>query len=552
MYGGFRESQASAARHIHYDLAWKQPLAIGIGAVFAAATAFFLLYTFRGAPSEHSLMNTEGILALAFLAIICLRAERKGTQSTWLANRAVPFWPALVFGLLAVVIVLAFAGAIRTPLLYDDYGHITEASLNSWHSAWRQFGRVIHPPGLFFRPLGFLLYWLNYLWAGISPARWHATSVILHVATTCLACALFRQAGLARPTALAAALLFALQGAAAETVGWIDARFDLMATPLVLSSLLLVCRHASTCRPGWLAAALATGSAAMLTKETAFCLPLLIGCLAFFRGAGERRRIWVASAWAAAFTAVLFAYRWWALGGIGGYRSPAGAPNIAQFSVLRVLNGLFLREWAILFFPFDWALPAGPLLRIALATVPVILAVCAFTAKATARRLAGCLIFAIAASLPVQHLLTMGSGLGGTRNLYLVSVGWAMLWGVLLESMNWKIAGAVASVLLVVQVLMLEHNLQAWRAAANLAQSVCTQFGQAAAREPGVVVVRGLPDTHDGAVFLHNGFPQCVEMNSGFPASRILLREPWDPHPAWAAKEYVWNDAHQRFEESAH
>jgi len=53
-----------------------------------------------------------------------------------------------------------------------------------------------------------------------------------------------------------------------------------------------------------------------------------------------------------------------------------------------------------------------------------------------------------------------------------------------------------------------------------------------------------------GANFLHNGFPQCVQMNSGFPAARIYVHEPGQPRPAWAASEFVWNAARKQFKES--
>lgn len=514
-----------------------------MGTVFIAAAGFFELYAFRGAPSEHSLLNAEGMVALAFLAILLVRSGSAGAGSGAKLS-------ASSAALIVCVTVLAFLSSLHSPFLYDDYTHITDAAHFTFPAAMAQFGPVPQPPGLFFRPFGFFLYWLNYLWADQNPVVWHAVSLALHALAAILVLALGGEIGLARPAALAGALVFAVAGTAAETVAWIDARFDLMATCLVLASILLVCRYLRSARVLWLVTAMGAGAAAMLTKETAFCLPLLIACLAFFRGPQEGSRIWSASAWSAGLAAALFAYRWWALGGIGGYRSPAGAPAIAQLSPLRSLNGLFLREWAILFFPFNWSLDPGTASRLALALIPLILAVSAFAARASSRRLLGCLAFVFAASLPVQHLLLMGTALSGTRNLYLVSVGWALLCALVLEAMNRRLAIAAACLLVAAQWTMLEHNLKAWRSAAQLAQSVCTEFGRTAAAAHGMVVVSGLPDTRSGAVFLHNGFPQCVEINSGFPAARIFVRETNQPHPAWATGEFVWNAANNRLEMS--
>ncbi|HTR39548.1 MAG TPA: glycosyltransferase family 39 protein [Bryobacteraceae bacterium] len=522
---------------------WKRPAIVILGAVFAGAASFFERDVIRGVPSEHSLLNVESILALAFVAILLLRshpnpATAQGGARAWAA--------ALITGLIA----LAFAGSLRSPFLFDDYTHITDAAAYTFHVAAVQFGPVAHPPGLFFRPFGFFLYWLNYLFAGSNPVLWHATSIALHITSSVLVYLLCGAIGLPRLPALAAASLFAINGTTAETVAWIDARFDLMVTSLVLASLLLVCRYLRTVRPGWLAAALFVAAGAMLTKETAFCLPILIACLAFFQPASERRRIWTTSAWMAGLATALFAYRWWALGGIGGYRGPGGTPGIAQFSLVHAVNGLLLREWAILCFPFNWSLDRGPLSSCALAAIPLILAACAFTSKASRSRLAGCVALVIAASLPVQHLLLMGSTLAGARNLYLATVGWALLWGFALDGMNRRSATCIAGLLLAAQFVILQHNLAAWRDSAELAQSVCTQFGRTAAAMPGVLVVRGLPDTRNGAVFLHNGFPQCVEMNSGFPAARIYIQEPGQLRPAWATHEFVWNAALSQLEET--
>ncbi|HUO31870.1 MAG TPA: glycosyltransferase family 39 protein [Bryobacteraceae bacterium] len=511
--------------------------------VFLAAAGFFERYVVGAAPSEHSLLNVEGILAVAFLAILFLGSraavagERGGTR---IASAAV----------IAVLIALAFAGTLRSPFLYDDYTHVTDAAHYTVGVALAQFGPVAHPPGLFFRPLGFFLYWLNYLFAGSNPLVWHASSLALHAAASFLVYLLCGAVGLSRLPALAAALLFAILGTTAETVAWLDARFDLMAVSLVLVSLLLVCRYLRSVRVGWLIASMVVGAAAMLTKETAFCLPLLVACLAFFRPLSERRCIWTAAAWSAVLAAALFAYRWWALGGIGGYRGPGGTAGIAQSSLVHALSGLLLREWAILCFPFNWSLDHGLASGLALAAIPLVLAACAFTSRASLSRLAGCFAMVIAASLPVQHLLLMGSNLSGTRNLYLATVGWALLWGVVWEGMNRRLATVAAGLLLAAQLTLLEHNLTAWRDAAELARSVCTDFGRSVAAMPGVIVVRGLPETRNGAVLLHNGFPQCVEMNSGLPAARILVRDARDPRPSWARSEFVWNAARNQLEET--
>jgi hypothetical protein len=173
-------------------------------------------------------------------------------------------------------------------------------------------------------------------------------------------------------------------------------------------------------------------------------------------------------------------------------------------------------------------------------------------ARPPRRQLIGCVAFIIAAGLPVQHMLLISPDLSGSRILYLGSVGWALLWAVVLDNMALDTMGrtrrvvAAACVLLALQGWMLEHNLEAWRETAELARSVCVAFGQVVAGAPGRVVVRGLPAMRNGAVFLQNGFPQCVEMNTGVPEGRIQMQ---DLGGEPGVREFIWSEAHSQMEE---
>jgi hypothetical protein len=515
------------------------------GVTFTAALVisggFLAVDAFRPSPLQHALMNAEGIVALSFLALLYARGSaRAGGESGFDA-----LGPALAVAVIIVVVSLAFAPILRTPFLYDDYTHIADASRSTWRSVALQFGPVAGR-GLFFRPMGFFFYWLNYLFARDNPTWWHASSIALHACCACLTYALCREVGLSRPASLAGALLFGLSGVSAEAVAWIDARFDLMTTALVLASLIFVCRFAATARTAWLAGALAAGTCAMLSKESGFCLPFLIASLALLRDGRDWARIGRAASFAGVLALVLFAYRWWAIGGIGGYTGTAGELNIVHFNFVRTVDALLLRQWAVLFFPFNWSTQTiSPMLRATLAASPFVLAACAWMARPPRRQLIGCLAFIIAAGLPVQHLLLISPDLAGSRILYLGSVGCALLWAIVLDTMGRTPRIAMACVVLALQGWMLEHNLEAWRDTAELARSVCVEFGQVVASASGRVVVRGLPAIRNGAVFLQNGFPQCVEMNTGVPAERIQLQ---DLGRESGVREFVWSEAHGRIE----
>lgn len=498
-------------------------------------------------PSAHALLNIESFVALGFLLAILARSNGR-EQVDGAPNRHLA-----VDLILCGTILVVYWRVLGAPFLFDDYTHITDAHNASWRTILAAFGPVEHKPGLFYRPFAFLVYWLNYLVAGPDPRLWHATSLLFHAADCCLLYALCRALRLSRPGSFGAALLFAVSGAATESVAWIDARFDPMTTGFVLATLLFVCRFLHSGRLVWMMAACAACAAAITSKESAFCLPLLVACLWFFGpgGAGSRPAkihmagrepapLTVSFVGIATVTAVLFVNRWWALGGMGGYRSATGDSNIARFSPIRMLNAIFVRDWTILFFPVNWSESPNWLLNAFLFLTPIVLAICVWQARIPRRVFWGCVALTISAALPVQHLLLIGTDLANSRYVYLLSIGWAVLWGSIFTAIpkaGWR-AFAI-SWMLAWHLLMVHHNLAFWLRVPEEARQVCTEFARTVSTMDGTAVVGGLPSRKSGVVFLANGFPECVAMNSGFTASRVSV---------YGTPNFVWNDATSRIE----
>jgi hypothetical protein len=204
---------------------------------------------------------------------------------------------------------------------------------------------------------------------------------------------------------------------------------------------------------------------------------------------------------------------------------------------LRTLNAMFVRDWTILFFPVNWSSRPGWLLSGLIYTAPFALIACAWLARMPKRVIIGCLVLTTVAALPVQHLLLIGTDLANTRIAYLLSVGWALLWGGVFGALpltRWRVLAIVW--LLTWHILMLRHNLDLWLTVPREAQSVCAAFGRTVATAPGqeLVVVRGLPQKKNGVAFLANGFPECVAMNSDVPANRVMVN---------GDASFEWNEA---------
>jgi hypothetical protein len=508
----------------------------------------FVAGPFRSAlVTVNSPVNAAAAVAVSFVLLVLLAAKRAdrplpASRTAWvdltvlIAATAVAFWPNL-----------------RSPLVYDDYTHIVEASHATWRILADAFARVPGGHGLFFRPIGFISYWLDYQWAGGHAIRWHLWSLAAHAANTCLVYLLVRRLGMRRAAAWAAALLFALHGSRAETVGWADARFDLLATFFALSAVLAVLAYCRTGRRWWYVPLAVSAALAVYTKESAFCLPLLPVALLPCLPRAQRRRAMAASVALGSVCAILFAYRWWALGGIGGYADRTGVSAVWQSRPLHTSEALFFRQWAFLFFPVNWSAPLEWWLRAAAVGFLAMLVVFAARGGAwrggRARLVAG-LAFVLVAVIPVQHLLMFQQDFAGARVLYLPLAGLAIFWAAAMEgaapgTLTW----AMAAGLVAFNVAALEHNLGPWRTTPAAAAAVCGALGRELANDPRPVFVSGLPERLQGVYFLANGFPQCVEMNSGEAAGRVHLVGGSAGAGPVIGRRFVWNLERGRLEE---
>jgi hypothetical protein len=445
---------------------------------------------------------------------------------------------------------LAFRSNLESPFTYDDYTHIVQTSHATWRILVDAFQKVPDGHGLFFRPIGFISYWLDYQWAGVHAVRWHLWNVAVHAANACLVYLLVKRLGMRRAAALIAALLFALHGSRAETVAWSDARFDLLATFFTLCAVLAVLQYCKTGRRLFYVPLAVCAALAVYSKESAFCLPLLPVALLPLLPRAQRRRVIAASLALALVCAVLFAYRWWALGGLGGYADRTGVSTVWDSRPLRSSEVLLFRQWAFLFFPVDWAAPLEWWLRTAAVGFLAMLVVWATRGGGSRTRLLAGIAFLLAAAIPVQHLFGFQPDFAGARVLYLPLTGLAIFWAAMLEGFApGKFTWAMATALIAFNLATLEHNLGPWRTTPAAGAAACRALGREMAKDPRPVFVSGLPDRLQGVYFLSNGFPECVQMNSGQPAARVhVVGGSSDPVPPMA-RFFVWNREQRRLEE---
>jgi hypothetical protein len=514
--------------------------------VLAAASVALLVRTVFGPVdlpwmSIRSPLNAEALVSVSFVLLVLSARREFGLRERRLDNCRFGRGDWACAGLVTTATAILFWPNLRSPFVFDDYAHLSQSSQATWRILFEAFARDPGGHGLFFRPVTFISHWLDYQWAGLEPARWHAWNLTVHAANSCLIYVLTRRLGMARAAALFAGLVFALHGSRAETVSWTDARSDLLATFFVLCVLLLVQEISRTGRRVFYIPLLVCGVLAVCTKESAFCVPLLSLSLLPLYSAEQRRRILSTSLALASICAVLFAYRWWALGGIGGYMDPAGLRTIWQSSPAHSFKALFFRMWAFLFFPLNWSVPLPWILRVSAGAFLGALVVSARRAARSRGLLAG-VAFVFAAALPVQHLLLLSPDLAGARYLYLPVAGLAIFWAALIDGCAYSRSLGLAALLLTFNTAALRHNLAPWRTVPASAQAVCLQAGRLLRDDPRPIVVSGLPYKKQGVYFLSNGFPQCVAINSGEDMGRIEVVAKRVERGPQAARQLVWDE----------
>ena len=205
---------------------------------------------------------------------------------TWVANHS--RWVGALLGLLTFVV---YGGALSCRFVFDDIPQILENPFIANASFWRRIflGSVWSFRGAgehdnFYRPLQFVIYWLLYRPNGPNPAVFHLFQLLLCAATAWLVFQLGRELLDNDGVAWGGALLWALHPQHVETVTWVSALPDAGAACFGILGFWLFLRaeKAADGAPGRYAIAALAYFPALLFKESALALPLLLLVYWFF------------------------------------------------------------------------------------------------------------------------------------------------------------------------------------------------------------------------------------------------------------------------------
>jgi hypothetical protein len=492
----------------------------------------------------HAIINLQAITALAFLLLFLVRLKGNAASETEIRV------PSIVAAAgIALVTVVIFWRCLTLPFIHDTCSLVYIASQQSWTDITRLFVPPAATADFFFRPLAFTAFWVYAKWAHLQPLPWNALCLAIHIANSLLVFVLARQLSFGKLGSATAALVFALHGTRAEAVAWPAVRVDLLATFFVLLTLLEVNRLVTNRQRWWYAAIVVTAVMALLSKEAAYGLPLIAWAILLLRRKG--REVAVIGV-LAAVCLLCFAYRWWVLGGIGGYGAERGDPAFLHGGLLRLVNGLCYRMWAFLFFPINWSERPSVLLWCGIAAmIAALLGLIIFWPVGDRRVLLAALLLTVVAALPAHQFLFSGADLSGTRVLYLPVLGLALFWGGVIQGQGTAPRQLViATALLLFQGTALTHNLRIWSSTSLLAQKsyryIAAQY--LTGRRP--IAVENLPSTFKGVFFLQNAFTACVLLNSDGTLQDIPdIRQLADGASVAAYPQaYRWNERTLQFD----
>lgn len=229
----------------------------------------------------------------------------------------------------------ALHGPGWTALLTQDFWQSTGGGTGMW------------------RPLVTASYRLDWLLGGGSPAVFHMVNVIAHLLAALLLVRLAHERGLPPIASFAAGMCYATAPAMSEAVAWIAGRTDAFVALFSLAALLLARRWRVRGEPWALAALALATAAALLSKESALVLPLLLAADAADQR-GEPAAPAVRQAWWPVLIAVVVTLAW-AL----AHRSFVASP--VRPADPGALAGAAALVWAHLAWLAPWA-PHAPLL----------------------------------------------------------------------------------------------------------------------------------------------------------------------------------------------
>jgi tetratricopeptide (TPR) repeat protein len=365
-------------------------------------------------------------------------------------------WGALLAALAIVLLsVLPFVAALHFELVWDDPLLLAQVGHDAEHGGaaslfTSDFRLHANQSMGFYRPVTTLTLWaqIQAAWhagkeaaLGSAASSLHAVNLLLHAACSLLVWRLLRRLTGSGVASWLGAAIFAVHPVHVEPAVFVAARTDTLAALGVLSSFLcwLCARDASGTRMAWLGTGAASAFLAMLAKETALFVPVVLAAWAWLLPArAPRWKEWL-PLWTLAAAIALVMRTQLAHVGFGPHQALPGTGSVAWFFKLGIpALLLYLKLW---FWPWplnsDYSAAQVAITWMSMAAF-LATAACVEIARRRGRGREALMSLTVVLMflLPVMHLAPLHGAAAAERFLYLPSVGLAMLLALVLVALE--------------------------------------------------------------------------------------------------------------------
>ncbi len=344
-------------------------------------------------------------------------------------------------------------------------------------------------PWRFIRPAGLLSWKANYMLYGYEPGGYYLTNILLHIGCTLLAAAFTTRLSGSKTAGLAAGLLFALHPSHSEAVCFLSGRYDLLCAFFYLSAFLSYMDYAEGRRGGraYLCLAVLFWVTAILSKEMALSLPIALTLyeLYFNRGPGrDTKRIICGLSPFILILPVYFVLRYKVFHGMGGYADASGGSLHASVpSAQYLLQNIHSYVTTLVFgineaYPKDFTACRTAILTACLGGLALFI----FRKSRHWRPAVFLSLLIVVSVLPVAGISPVYPDLLGARYMYLPSVFFAGLAGVVLTS--WEggkgylkpVLAVCLTALTLCYFSLIKTNNEVWVAASGISKSIPDKF----------------------------------------------------------------------------
>jgi hypothetical protein len=380
-----------------------------------------------------------------------------------------------------------------------------------------------------YRPLVNLVFWLNYKIGGLNPLPYHLTNLLFHIGICflvyLLVLILFEDFKEKNKIAILAAIFFSILPNHSEAIIWISAIADPVAVFFYLLAFYLYLLFRKRGKIYFVLFSIISFILALLAKELAITLPLLILIWEFYEALENKSLKWKNIILRTlAYWMVLLAYlsiRYFSIGLVFGYyareKFKLNLVQMFKMFVSLIINSIFYGHLRVALTNFftDFGFIFIFLLIVALFTLWSVL-------KKYGYKISFLLISYLILILPVLFLSFNNFNDEGERYNYLPSIVFCIILALLVFQIN-KIKTRVivfACLAIYFSVFLLNKNLT-WNLAGQLSQKIVIndlpKIVDLNKRER--VLFVSLPDNLDGAQVLRNGILQAIDLY--YPANKL-------------------------------